>query len=276
VSSDEFERTMGNLANDADAALIGFHRDVCETHPPAATRSAERDAAAPAVAKRLHDVEMAFAAAAITLPVRACECCTAPELIARLESVPAMELSEEDVANVVGSLTLTLGSADDIPYFVPRWCADGLASPLYDVTMAFSRMAGAGFAEWSSSRRSAVRDFLKAQLRYVLSGPPIPTCDTLNDVTSLYQCMAYLGYEWDFFAAWGRPLPDITDEHLAELLGSIDVDASGRATMSDAWRPLALDTLETWLRGADIAARLASGVALHPAPKRWSRVSNGS
>jgi hypothetical protein len=37
--------------------------------------------------------------------------------------------------------------------------------------------------------------------------------------------------------------------------------------MSDAWRPLPLDTLETWLRGADIAARLASGVALHPAPE---------
>jgi len=200
VGDDEFERTLGALANEVGDFLVRIRRDMRARLGGKVERSPGRDAAAPMVAQRLFEVHQAFADAAIGIPVIACPCCNDPQFIARLETIPAAELSEEDVESVVASISLTLGSASDVPYFVPRWCSDGLGSPLYDITMAFSRIAEAGYASWSDRRRSAVERFLIAQLRYVLSGAPARLLShTLNHVSSLYESFAYLGHTDSFF-----------------------------------------------------------------------------
>lgn len=271
VNSDDLERTLGTIANDANATLVSLKRMMRERLPPTVARTAARDSAAGAVAQRLHDVDVAFADAAIEIPVGACECCTDPAFVARLETVPAMQLSEEDMAEVVASLSYTLGSLSDVPYFVPRWCADGLGSPLYDVTQAFARAAAAGFAQWPTARRDAIRDFLAAQLRYVLGGPTVRFLSTLNDVQGLYECAAYLGFDEAFFSVWELPLTEDADEHLPDLLAALDVDDNGDFSLPCAWAHVALDKLIAWFRTPRIRARLEHGLSRDPAPDRVER-----
>jgi hypothetical protein len=268
-SDDDFERTIGALAKDIGADFIALRRNMRERLPPVMARSPERDALAPTVVARLLDVDTAFASAALTLPVEGCPCCTDPAFCARLERIPAMSLSEDDLAEVVSSLTLTFGSTEDVPYFVPRLCADGLQSPLYDITLAFARIASSGYTEWPAARREAVRRFLAAQLRFVLSGEPVrSSSETLNDIASLYQCLGYLGYEEEFFRVWERPLPDAADEHLPRLLLDIEVDEGGTLTMPRAWRALDLDRLAAWLTSPPMLDHLERGIATHPAQEK--------
>lgn len=178
--------------------------------------------------------------------------------------MPVWELSEAEMFDVTASISLTIGSESDIPYFVPRWCADGLGYPVYDITLAFCRMSSGDFPSWPSEQRTAVRNFLAAQLRYVLMAPPAKAVgESLNSIRVLYECLTAISEEETFFAAWTPDVPSCADQHLAELLHNWSFqDGRVIATLSYATQPA--DRLICWLRSPEMYARLQRGVNLYP------------
>jgi hypothetical protein len=167
------EAMVGKLANTLGTNLRDLRRKMrARTIAANGTPySPEQKIAADHVTVALASVEAAFASHALSFPLAYCECCTDPKFIDRLVTTPRTELSEDDVAEVVASLTLTLGTEDDVPYFVPLFCRDLLSAPLYDAELAFARIR-TSFGSWPPSERTAVARFLTSQWQFLLLAPP--------------------------------------------------------------------------------------------------------
>jgi hypothetical protein len=96
--------------------------------------------------------------------------------------------------DVVASISLTFGTAEDCSYFAPRFCADGLDTPAYDIPLAFQRLR-LTFRGWPTHEREAIQNFLLAQWNYVLLTEPTASIyetggQSLNETCGLLECLA--------------------------------------------------------------------------------------
>ncbi len=170
IVKDFDEAVLGQLAQRVKATVRDLKRSMREQfgEVPAASYSARQADAAQSAIAALAEVDRVFAGYRLQQSIPYCDCCTDPELIGRLLSVSGGDLSEDDVASVAGSLLYTIGDANALKYFVPRFCRDTLVIPIYDIDSVFARFRTAGFDDWPDIERRAVRNFLSAAWKSAL------------------------------------------------------------------------------------------------------------
>jgi hypothetical protein len=261
---DEFQEAfLGQAARKVIDAVRDLKRGIREfaTTPREPSYDAEQCAAAQSVAAALQRVELAFSHHRLSDPFRYCDCCTDPAFIARLTSTPRDEISEDDMANVAGSLLNTLGGDDDLRYFVPRFCCDSLSAPLYDVDSAFARFPRAGFDAWPEPEKRAVRDFLAAHWRFLLlDAPPDSLGAALTDQTFVVlDCMMSVGDIEQALRTWDGITAENADARLLQMLDFLDVGEdgigiSGAGGFSD--NTAAYESLARWLRTYAVQVRI--------------------
>ena len=262
------EAALGRIAKRANAMLRDLKRSTREQFGEAfpAPHTPERTAAADAVIAALAAVDRAFAAYHLSASMSYCDCCTDPELIARLITTPRDDLSDDDVASVVGSLLFTLGNTNDLKYFVPRFLRDTLATPLYDIDSMFARFERAGFDGWPDAERSAVRGYLRAFWRCVLLTSPCRGLTTLTDPwLDVLDGMASLGFIGDALALWDAEHGDAAQSRLLDLLDFLDVGPASFGVVGVggyAHNSAGYDVLERWLRSPVVSTRIDA--ALEP------------
>jgi hypothetical protein len=210
--------------------------------------------------ERLNAVTVAYASAVIAEPFIGCGCCTTPEYLEKIRVTPIMDLDDRTVFDIVSSLGLTYGQERDLAHFVPRFCVDGIDHASYDTAFAFSRMAAADFAHWPTAQRDSVRDFLLAQLRFLLGHDSLVS-GPLTEIAHLYQCFSYLGYDREFFETWECSPSKTADQHFEFLIDHIALDEDGAFYMWDDWGDAAMDRLIAWLQSTKIHDRLQRATA---------------
>jgi hypothetical protein len=262
IVKDFDEAVLGQIAERANSALRDLKRSVREQfgEAPTASYTADQAGAAQAAIAALAEVDRAFAGCRLPDSLSYCDCCTDPELIGRLLSVSRDDLSEDDVALVAGSLLYTIGDANDLKYFVPRFCRDTLVVPLYDIDSVFARFRRAGFDEWADAERRAVRNFLRAVWKSALIAGSRRNLSALTDPwLDILDSMASLGFLGDALIIWDAEHGDSADSRLLDLLDFLDVGSgsisvSGAGGFSD--NSAAYDVLEAWLRSPAVRARI--------------------
>jgi hypothetical protein len=256
------EAVLGQIAKGANSALRDLKRSMREQfgEAPAASYTADQARAAQGAIAALAEVDRTFAGYRLPDSIQYCDCCTDPELIGRLLSVSRDDLSEDDVASVAGSLLYTIGDANDLKYFVPRFCRDTLVVPLYDIDSVFVRFQRAGFDEWPDAERRAVRNFLGAAWKSALIAGSRRNLSALTDPwLDILDSMASLGFLSDALVVWDAEHGDAADSRLLDLLdflevGSESLSVSGAGGFSD--NSAAYDVLEAWLRSPAVRARI--------------------
>jgi hypothetical protein len=264
VVKDFDEAVLGQIAERANSALRDLKRSMRDQfgEAPAAPYTADQAGAAQGAITALAEVDRAFAGYRLPDSISYCDCCTDPELIGRLLSVSCDDLSEDDIASVAGSLLYTIGDANDLKYFVPRFCRDTLVVPLYDIDSVFARFRRAGFDEWPDAERRAVRNFLGAVWKSALIAGSRRNLSELTDPwLDILDSMSSLGFLGDALFIWDAEHGDAADSRLLDLLdalevGSGSISVSGAGGFSD--NSAAYDVLEAWLRSPAVRARIAA------------------
>jgi hypothetical protein len=205
--------------------------------------------------ERLNAVVVAYESAVIAEPFSGCDGCSTAEYLEEIRTTPIMDLDDDTMFDVVNSLGRTYGHDQDLAHFVPRFCVDGIDHAIYNIAEAFSRMAAAGFEHWPLAQRESVRDFLVAQLRFLL-GHDLLIQYPLNQISDLYQCFSYLGYDSDFFETWEHSPSNTADECFALLIDHIALGEDGAFYIWDDWGNVSIDRLIAWLRSPHIHDRL--------------------
>ncbi|HEX3551001.1 MAG TPA: hypothetical protein VHT53_11525 [Candidatus Elarobacter sp.] len=266
---DDFDdAVLGRLASGVGKTMRELKRSLrnMRTAPRTTSYSPEQTAAAQGVVAALLDVDTAFADCRLTEPFPYCECCTDRDLIDRLMSVPRDRLSEDDIALVAHSILSTLGGAQDFRYFVPRFCADSMESPLYDIDDIFARFRNAGFGTWPANEQRAVRSFLAAYWRCMLL--TLPPADAMSELMDpcfrILDCIASLGDIDRALGTWESTQADTADARLLDLLGRLDfeggrlsiVGVGANSDNADAYARLA-----TWLRSTPVRLRIGGALS---------------
>jgi hypothetical protein len=153
-----------------------------------------KEAARNAVLAALRGVETAFASRTLDGLTKFCAHCAPAEHLEYLRTTPRDDLSAETMFDVVASISVTFGTAEDCPYFAPRFCADGLGAPAYDIPLAFQRLR-LTFRDWPTHEREAIQNFLLAQWNYVLLTEPTASIyetggQSLNETCGILECLA--------------------------------------------------------------------------------------
>ncbi len=262
IVKDFDEAVLGQLAQRVKATLRDVKRSMREQfgEVPAASYSAHQADAAQSAITALAEVDRVFAGYRLQHSIPYCDCCTDPELIGRLLSVSSDDLSEDDVASVAGSLLYTIGDANALKYFVPRFCRDTLVIPIYDIDSVFARFRTAGFDDWPDIERRAVRNFLSAAWKSTLLAGSRRNLSALTDPwLKILDSMASLGFLRDALVISDAEHGDASDSRLLELLDSLEVGPgsiglSGAGGFCD--NSAAYDELEAWLRSPAVRARI--------------------
>lgn len=256
------DAVLGRIASDLNAALRDGKRQIRDhvRARPTVPYGPQQSSAAQDVIAALALVDRAFSGCRLSDPLRHCDCCKDPALIARLQATPRDAISEDDMAAVAGSLLYTLGEVADLAYFVPRFCSDSIVSPLYDVDAVFARIRRAGFDEWPDAQKDSVRRFLLAHWRFALLFEPRrglsamtdPWLVTLDCIASVYDIEYALN-------VWETTNTESADARLLELLDCLQVwdDSVRIAGVGDYGEnagPYA--KLSRWLRSPAMEARI--------------------
>lgn len=255
---------IGQTAERLNSALRDIKRSMREQfgEAPAAAYTPDQARAAQRAVTALAEVDRAFSEYSLRDSISYCDCCTDPQLIGRLLSVPRDDLSEDDVASVAGSLLYTIGDANDLKYFVPRFCRDTLVVPLYDIDSVFGRFRRAGFDEWPDAERRAVRNFLSAAWKSALVAGSRRNLSALTDPwLVILDSMASLGFIGDALVIWDAEHGDAANSRLLDLLDSLEVGSeslsvSGAGGFSE--NSAAYDVLEAWMRSPAVRDRIAA------------------
>jgi hypothetical protein len=265
---DEFQEAfLGQAARDVADVLRDLKRDMRRL--PKTVREPSYDAAqraaAQSVAAALGRVERTFSDYRLSDPLPYCDCCTDPAFIDRLTNTRRDEISEDDMANVGGSLLYTLGGDDDLRYFVPRFCSDSLGIPLYDIDAAFARFRRAGFDDWPEPEKRAVRDFLAANWRFLLlNAPPDSLGAAITDQTFVVlDCMMSVGDIERALHTWDGLTAETADARLLQLLDFLDVGEDGISISGAggfAHNAAAYEILARWLRTAAVQIRIGAAL----------------
>jgi len=213
------------------------------------------------VERALRAVFAAFLHVELPANMPFCGHCSSAEYMEELRTTPVMELTDETVFDVVHSLGLTFGSFSDAAHFVPRWCADGLKEPVYEIALAFSKIVQGGYHDWSQPMVESLRNFLMAQEVDVLRHEPNSDLTSLRNISNVYQCLASIDSVAQFFSTWESSCGDATDANLPELVSNIELGSDGRFTMRYSWTDVKVDQLVAWLRLDRIRPRVERAAA---------------
>lgn len=137
---------------------------------PATLLTAEEQAVAEAV-ETLYDV---FSVYPLAQKVEGCPCCVSAEDEAALHIRPLRRLTGDDLSRYLLKALTTWGDADDFRHFLPRLLEIAAETRNYDVDMEAitSKLEYAKWQQWPEREQQAVRLYLSALWRFVLTLPP--------------------------------------------------------------------------------------------------------
>jgi hypothetical protein len=110
----------------------------------------------------LRDVDAIFAGARLSDGFDACSHCYTDDDIAYLRGAHPLEMTNSDIGQIAFCLTLTIGSPDDIAYFVPAMVRAQLRGVALEDALVMKNLGRIPARDWTAERRDALRAVYEA------------------------------------------------------------------------------------------------------------------
>lgn len=117
--------------------------------------------------------------------IEGCPCCIDRKEVDKLLSQPLRDIAPKEMAPFATSAMLTVGSAEDLRYFLPRILEIRTSDRSWwpDVEVIFSALAEAKWHDWSEEEQRAIRRLVRAV---------IENCRESGDDDSAWEADAWL------------------------------------------------------------------------------------
>lgn len=207
----------------------------------------------------------AFKTYTMSDPFDYCDHCIAAHDAARFRATPLRELTHDDLWTIATNITLTIGSARNLKYFLPRLIEGAVENAGYNSEVVFGAIGRAEFASWSELERDSVSLYVRAQAEANLIIEPSDAYDIW--VMSTLLCSASmlplpLASVLDKWIDDARPT---ARRHLLEYICS-DVAIEGHVRLEHSWWTRETEVpIVAWLKQSKTRAALDVALAALPA-----------
>lgn len=198
-------------------------------------------------------------------PFEYCDHCIAADDVARFRATPVHELTHDDLWTIATNIMLTICSAQDLKYFLPRLIEGAVENAGYNSEVVFGAMARAEFASWCEEERDSVSIYVRAQAEANLIVDPSDTYDIWAMSTLL--CSASM-LPVDLAALLDKWVDDDRPIAQRQLLEYVcrDVANEGRLRLENGWWTRETEApIIAWLKEPKTRAALCAALAGLPA-----------
>lgn len=125
----------------------------------------------------IEDVYDAFTNVEKPRRVDGCPCCMTEDEYETLTAKPLRELSSAELSEYASDVMLTMGSAEDYQYFLPRILELTIEDDvewMSSVEITANKIGMAGFSRWNAKKQSSITQLWLAVIRDIATSDPHP------------------------------------------------------------------------------------------------------
>lgn len=197
-----------------------------------------------------------------------CPCCVSDGDNRKLQSVPLLELTSEQLRRYTGKAMTTWGTAHEFRHFLPR-IAELMSFDegwQVDLEIVAGKLTYADWSSWPGAEQSAIRRFLAAWWQAALREFPCP-----YQWQSIDQVLCAIGRTEDrldsYLSDWLRPLRSVAMQHLADFVIYNGPSLCKERGLSNSFwtdRPQQAHQVESWMRMPQTRDAIAAAVKCTP------------